>query len=81
MSVQAVAVFDNWRETIVKGPIVITFTADGATIVIGDNFLNDEVLRSRIGSEILNSTAALFEPTVREQVLALARATSNRAAA
>jgi hypothetical protein len=81
MSIQAVAVFNNWREIFVEGPIMITFTANGATIVIGDNFLNDQVLRSEIGSEILNSAAALFEPSVREKVLALARSTSNRAAA
>jgi hypothetical protein len=81
MSFQAVAVFGNWRETIVEGPIVITFTADGVTIVIGDNFLNDQPLRSVIGSEILASASALFEPAIREQVLALARSASNKAAA
>ncbi len=79
MSIQAVAVFGNWREIIVEGPIVITFTPDGATIVIGDNFLNDAALRTLIGAEILNSAAELFEPAVREQVRALAR--SNKAAA
>lgn len=81
MSIQAVAVFGNgWHETIVNGPIIITFTADGVTITIGDNFINDEALRSLIGSEIVRSAAALFEPALKEQVLALARSTFRKAA-
>jgi hypothetical protein len=80
MNIQAVAAFGNWRETIVNGPIMITFTADGVTITIGDNFINDEALRSLIGSEILRSTAGLFEPALKEQVLALAQTTSRKAA-
>jgi hypothetical protein len=80
MSIQAVAVFGNWREIIVEGPIVITFTKDGATITIGDNFLNDDVLRAAIGSEILASASALFEPAIREQVLTLARTIAKKAA-
>lgn len=74
MQMQAVAVYNNWREVIVRGPILMVFTADGLTITIGDNFSLDAALRARLGSEMLRSVAELFEeqPEIKQQVVALA---------